>query len=253
MAQLAVGSPFSELDLCDEPGLHPVWALVGCGPHREGTLVDLERLQELHQPLELLLVEAGSRVTDVHQRGRRRRARRVRRGIVLSVDCGLRGDRFVYTQQQRPEVRARKARFGPAADDEFLFADDLELPPVRRPLAGLIHGVGPFRNQPFPAAGERALVQRVTVRARDLADAQHLCGTSPVLVAETRPPGNTRSRIDRRSSRGRLRKSVRPSRRMSKAIKATEGLAGVERREGLEGPDGREKREGREGADGSAR
>src|ERR1041384_8678716 len=102
MPQLPVAGPRGELDLRDELGPRPVRPLFRLRLRGERTLFRFERLEELHHARELLLVEAGARVTRVDERA------------VL-----------VHAEQQRAEVRARVPRLGPAADDEFLLVDDL--------------------------------------------------------------------------------------------------------------------------------
>src|SRR5213595_2092438 len=64
------------------------------------------------------------------------------------------------------------ARLGPAADHEFLFVDDLQLAPVGRAFARPVERIGVLGDQSFPAAGERAFVQRAAVAARQLAEAK---------------------------------------------------------------------------------
>src|SRR6267378_3953564 len=126
-------------------------ALIGFDPFAERRLVDLERLQQLHDARELFLVEPGAGMSRVDE--------------ALPVW-------IVDAEQQRAEVRARLPRLGPAADDELLLVDDLELAPVGRALAGLVLRVGVLRDEAFPPALERLLVKRASVAAHGRADAQ---------------------------------------------------------------------------------
>ncbi len=114
MAQPAVGGPLGESDLRDQLGSDPVRAFVRFQPLPERGFSRFARLQQLHDARELLLVEARARMTGVRQPV---------------------GSRLEHAQQQRAEVRTCVPRLGPAADDEFLFMDDLQLAPVGRPLA----------------------------------------------------------------------------------------------------------------------
>src|SRR6267378_671136 len=141
-------------------------ALIGFDPFAERRLVDLERLQQLHDARELFLVEPGAGMSRVDE--------------ALPVW-------IVDAEQQRAEVRARLPRLGPAADDELLFVDDLQLAPVGRALAGLVARVGVLGDEAFPAFLEGALVQRAAVAADDLAD------------AENRGPGASEDALERRA------------------------------------------------------
>src|SRR2546425_11742513 len=151
MPQLAVRGPLGELDLRDQLGADPVRALIGFDPFAERRLFDLEWLEQLHHPRELFLIEAGAGMSRVDE--------------ALAVW-------IVDAEQQCPEVRARLSRFGPAADDELLLVDDLELAPVGRALAGLVLRVGVLRDEAFPAVLERLLIESASVAAHGRADAQ---------------------------------------------------------------------------------
>src|SRR5262249_12267597 len=76
----------------------------------------------------------------------------------------------VDAEQQRAEVRARLARFGPAADDEFLFLMDLDLAPVGRALARLVERRRVLDDQPLPSLLHRFVVRRASVAANLAAD-----------------------------------------------------------------------------------
>src|SRR6266849_7851486 len=62
---------------------------------------------------------------------------------------------------------------GPAADDEFLLLDDLELAPVRSSLSRPVLGVGVLCDEPFPSVRERLLVQRTTIAANERAQPEN--------------------------------------------------------------------------------
>src|SRR2546430_1881690 len=79
---------------------------------------------------------------------------------------------LVHAEQERAEVRARLAWLGPSADDEFLLVDDLDFAPVGRALARFVQRLRVLRDQPFPSALQRLLVERTSVAADDVADAQ---------------------------------------------------------------------------------
>src|SRR5580765_7175954 len=100
MTKFSVGRPFGEFDLCHELRANPVGLLIGPRPLAERAVFRLERLEQLHQPRELLLVEPGARVSNVDE--------------VIA-----RGRLCVYPEKERTEVRARLPRLGPAADDEL--------------------------------------------------------------------------------------------------------------------------------------
>src|SRR5207247_7741247 len=99
MTQLAISRPLGELDLGDELGARPVRRFVGFRALAERTLARFERLQQLHQPAQLLLVETRAGVTRIDE--------------TRGPGCG---PRFVDAEQQRAEVDARLSRLGPAAD-----------------------------------------------------------------------------------------------------------------------------------------
>src|SRR5207244_11805532 len=61
----------------------------------------------------------------------------------------------ILAEQQSAEWAPGCARLGPAADDELLLVQDLQLPPVVCRLAGVVDGVDPLRNQPFPSLFQR--------------------------------------------------------------------------------------------------
>ena len=79
---------------------------------------------------------------------------------------------FIDAQQERAEPGACLARLGPASDDKLLLLGDLDLAPVRCPLARLVEGIRVLRDQAFPPLLEGALVQRTAVATHHLADAQ---------------------------------------------------------------------------------
>src|SRR5690242_2110960 len=112
MAQLAVRRPFREFDLSDQLRPDPVRSLVRLRLRRKRTLRRFKRPEALHHALELAVVEAGAGVAGVDERVA-----------------------FIHAQQEGAEVFAGVARLGPAADDELLLVDDLQLPPVGRSLA----------------------------------------------------------------------------------------------------------------------
>src|SRR5262244_396284 len=84
-----------------------------------------------------------------------------------------RSRRFVHADEERSEVFARAFPLGPAADDELLLADDLELAPIRRALARRVPRVRALRDQSFPGLVKRARVQAPAVAAHLLAEANH--------------------------------------------------------------------------------
>ncbi len=149
MPQLRISGPLGELDLRDQRRLHPVRAFIRARPRAERGFLDFERLQQPHHPRELALVETRARVPDVRQ---------------VAV--------FVNAEQQRAEILARLARLGPAADDEFLLVYDLQLAPVRRPLARLVERRRVLGDESFPALIEGALVQRAPVAVYHFTDAE---------------------------------------------------------------------------------
>src|SRR5439155_25844817 len=69
------------------------------------------------------------------------------------------------------EVRPRLPRLGPAADDEFLLVDDLDLVPVGRALAGLVRRGCMLGDQALPAVPQRLLIERAAVAAHRRAEA----------------------------------------------------------------------------------
>src|SRR5262245_48737640 len=144
MAQLAIGRPLGEPDLRDQIGPDPVRRLVGLDRLRERRGFRRARLQQLRDPGELSLVEAGTGVADVPQPGA-----------------------VVQAEQQGAELLARLPRLGPSADDEFLLLEQLDLPPRRRSPPRLVGGARLLRDEAFPAFLFRAGVQRARV-ARDL-------------------------------------------------------------------------------------
>src|SRR4029434_2612589 len=112
---------------------------------------------------QLLLVEAGAGVAHIHERAARLRAVRGRGSIVDA-------------EQERAEVRPRMPRLGPSTDDELLFANDLQLPPVGRALAGLVQRRAVLRDQAFPTMLQRLAVQRAGVAADLPAQSQRRVG-----------------------------------------------------------------------------
>ena len=125
--------------------------LVRFRPLTERAVLRLERREQLHHARKLALVETCSRMAHVNQPP-----------IIV-----------VHAKQQRAEVCARLTRLGPAADDEFLLVDDFQLAPVGRALARLVERVGVLRDQPFPSALQRFLIERAAVAAHLLAQAEH--------------------------------------------------------------------------------
>ena len=194
MTQPGVSRPLGEPDLRHQLRLRPVRPLVRLRLHPEGRRQGLERTQPLHDPRQFLLVEAGAGVARIFERA------------VL-----------VHAEQKGAEIRAHVPRLGPAADDEFLLADDLQLAPVGRPFAGLVRRVGPLGNQSFPAAIDRLLVQRLPVAARHRADAQLARRPPGQDPFQRRPPLDQRAiaeigvavaqQIERNVSHGRRRRS----------------------------------------------
>ncbi len=94
------------------------FGLTQCGFSFDGgrlvkaTLLDFERLEQLEKPRQFLFVEAGADMTGIDERAA-----------------------LVHAEKQRAEIQPGVPRLGPAADDEFLFLNDLELAPVGRALA----------------------------------------------------------------------------------------------------------------------
>ncbi len=123
--------------------------LVGPGPRRERRRRNFQRLQQSNDALELALVEPAARVA----------------GVLQSAV-------FVVTQQQRAEGAIGRARVGPPADDELLLVDDLDLPPVAGALAGVIHRVRLFGDEPFPSVVERVLKELARIAGDDVAQPQ---------------------------------------------------------------------------------
>ncbi len=149
VTQLPVVRPFREADLRHQRGLHPVRPLVGSWLLPERTGGGFERLQQGEDRTDFIFAEPGAGVADVDQ-------------VAL----------LVHAEQQRAESLAGPARLGPAADDEFLFEGDLQLPPVGRPVPGAIARVEVLCDQAFPAAVDRALVEGAAVGGDELAQAQ---------------------------------------------------------------------------------
>src|SRR5262245_38730764 len=79
---------------------------------------------------------------------------------------------IVVSDEQRAEGAARRARLGPSTDDELLLLDELQLPPVPRPLAGVIHRLAVFRDQAFPSPFDRLLMKRAAVVVDEIASPQ---------------------------------------------------------------------------------
>ena len=75
-------------------------------------------------------------------------------------------------EEQRAEVGATLPRLGPAADHELLLLVNFQLAPIRGPFARHIFGGGALRNEAFPPAGQRSLMQRATIAGDLFADAQ---------------------------------------------------------------------------------
>src|SRR5215475_1617410 len=150
MPQDIVGGPLSEANLCDELRLNPVGLLVRWRTAAERVFLDCQRLEERRQPGQFLLVESRSHVTDINERA------------VL-----------VHAEQQRAKILARFSRLGPAADDEFLFLDDLEFAPVGRALPGHVSRCRQLRDESLPAARECAVVQRPPISFGDFAQPEN--------------------------------------------------------------------------------
>src|ERR1700694_5116205 len=109
LAQDPFTRPFGERDLGDQLRLHPMRRRVRLRPLDEGRGLAFERFELCHQRAQELRVEAGAHVAGVFQ--------------LAAV---------VIADQQRTELLAAPARFGPAADDELLTALGLDLHPFAR-------------------------------------------------------------------------------------------------------------------------
>ena len=164
-------------------------------PRRERRLRDLARPSAAStRASSSRLIEARSRVADVRERV----------AVVL----------VVHAEQQRAEVLARLSRFGPAADDELLFVQELQLPPGRAAPSGLVRRrAPPLTISPSQPSRVRPRLQRAAVAADLLADAERVRRSR---VPMTLLRGARGVRVS-----GSPRRSSSPSRSRSKAMSAT--------------------------------
>ena len=128
MADPAVVRPLAELDLDDEPRLDPDDVGLAHPGHlrrlRERRVGPLERLQQLQQPADLLLAEAGADVADVAERAA-----------------------LVHGEHERAEARrAVAAAAGVAGDEELLAPVRLQLEPVAAAAAREVGRARPLRH-----------------------------------------------------------------------------------------------------------
>ncbi len=173
MSQFSISGPLREAHLGDELGTGPVRRLVRLDRPAERRLGNLQRLQQLPHPIELLLIEACAGVADIDQA----------RALILA-------------EQQRPEARARVARLGPAADHELLLVGQLVLPPGRAAAARLIHRGAILDDQSFPALAVRAFVERPSVGGDLLADPQRAGEMPREIFLERLAPRGQRQPAD---------------------------------------------------------
>ena len=163
MSQVALGRPLGELHLRDQLGADPVRLLVGrqqAVERRGGRPARLEQAPHVRQ---LLVGEAAADMPGVAQAPARRR----------------------QPQEQRPEVRARAARLGEAADHQLLALDQLQLPPVERPPPRLVGRPRVLGDDPLPALPARLVHERGAVAA-------HLA-RHPERAVDTVPEGGLQS------------------------------------------------------------
>ena len=148
MPQLVVGGPLREADLRDEIGPHPVRRLVRLDRARRTATSSSRAPSAASTRAPVPSVESGAGVADV-----------------------LQPPAFLHAEQQRAEVLPRLARLGPAADDELLLLDELDLAPCGGTAARLVRGRRLLGDQSFPAFLDRPFVQRRRIVGHLLAEA----------------------------------------------------------------------------------